>query len=226
MELLARIPERELMDTAEQAEAYDAADFAEPHDALVARFGEVFPELDTGRVLDLGCGPADVTVRLARAFPGLAVDGVDGAAEMIRLGRRRVTAAGLDGRVRLFEMRLPATAQEWAQRGRYDAVVSTSLLHHLADPLVLWDAVRDAAAPGAAVFVWELRRPASTEVAHELVDRYAAGEPAVLRVDFFNSLCAAYRPEELSTQLDAAGLDLAVDEIGDRHLVVWGRAPR
>lgn len=226
MELFARIPEPELMDTAEQAEAYDAADFAEPHDALVTCFGEVFPGFAAGRLLDLGCGPADVTVRLARALPGLAVDGVDGAAEMIRLGRRRVTAAGLDGRVRLFEMRLPAAAREWAQRGRYDAVVSTSLLHHLADPIVLWDAVREAAAPGAAIFVWDLRRPASTEAAQSIVDRYSGREPEVLQRDFYNSLCAAYTAEEIRAQLEPAGLALEVVEIGDRHLVVRGTAPR
>ena len=225
MELHRRIPEAELMDTAEQADAYAAADFGAPHDALVALFGETFPELGGGRVLDLGCGPADVTVRLAQAHPRFAVDGVDGAAAMISRGRARVAAAGLGDRIRLFEQRLPVPAVEWAQRGPYDAVVSSSLLHHLADPAVLWDTVRAAVGPGGAVFVWDLRRPVSTEAARALVDEYAAGEPEVLRVDFYNSLCAAYTAAEIRAQLESAGLVLEVVEFGDRHVAVRGSAP-
>lgn len=222
MDLRERIPEPELMDTTAQADAYAAADFDEPHDAFVALFREHFPDLRSGRVLDLGCGPADVTVRLALALPEVRVDGVDGAAAMLDRGRERVAAAAVDERVRLSLLRLPQPAREWADRGPYDAVVSTSLLHHLADPAVLWASVRAAAAPGAAVLVWELRRPGSTEAARDLVETYAGDEPDVLRADFYNSLCAAYTAEEVRTQLAAAGLGMAVDEVGDRHLAIWG----
>lgn len=222
MELRDRIPEPELMDTAEQAAAYADADFAQPHDALVAMFRERFPGLVSGRLLDLGCGPADVTVRLAQVLPGVQVDGVDGAAEMLDRGRERVAAAGLSDRVTLTRLRLPAPAQHWARQGLYDAVVSTSLLHHLADPAVLWATIDAAARPAAAVFVWELRRPASTGAARALVDAYSGGEPEVLRTDFFNSLCAAYTVAEVRAQLAGAGLRLAVEPVGDRHLVAWG----
>lgn len=225
MDLEARIPEPELMDTPEQAAAYAAADFAEAHDALVLAFRERFPAFGSGRMVDIGCGPADVTVRLARAHPHVSVDGVDGDAEMLRHGRIRVEAAGLGERVRLDEVRLPAGPAVWAARGGYDAVVSTSLLHHLADPMALWTTVRAAASPAAAVFVWELRRPPTTDAAQALVDTYAGDEPEVLRADFYNSLCAAYTEREIQDQLAAAGLDLEVEPLGDRHLLIWGRAP-
>ncbi|HEX6174620.1 MAG TPA: SAM-dependent methyltransferase, partial [Candidatus Binatia bacterium] len=61
---MERIPEPELMDEDEQARAYALADFAEPHNHFVELFRECFPdEAITGHVLDLGCGPADVTLR-------------------------------------------------------------------------------------------------------------------------------------------------------------------
>lgn len=223
MELRRRIPEPELMDTPEQAAAYAAADFEEAHSALVRTFAERFPGFAGARVLDLGCGPADVTVRLAHAYPEARVDGVDGDDEMLRLGRARITAEGLEGRVSLGEVRLPAGAEEWRRRGGYDAVVSSSLLHHLADPMVLWDSICAAAVPGASVFVWELRRPATTAAAQALVDEHAAGEPDVLRTDFYNSLCAAYTEAEIRDHLAVAGLILEVEALGDRHLIVWGR---
>ncbi|MFN8027415.1 MAG: hypothetical protein U0W40_13990 [Acidimicrobiia bacterium] len=57
-----------------------------------------------------------------------------------------------------------------------------------------------------------------------LVAQYAAGEPDVLVEDFRASLRAAYRPDEVEEQLAGAGLahNLAVEAIGDRHLVVSG----
>ena len=67
------------------------------------------------------------------------------------------------------------------------------------------------------------RRPASQADARALVERYASGEPAVLRTDFYNSLLAAYRPGEVEVQLKVAGLShLATEVISDRHLIVWG----
>lgn len=216
---MQRIPEPELMDDLEQARAYAEADFSEPHQAFVRHFRERFPDFARGAVLDLGCGPADVTMRFATAYPEAAVTGVDGAEPMLALGRERLARHGLGDRVELVRLRLPAPLEK-----RYDAIISNSLLHHLADPAVLWDSIRQAARPGACVFVMDLTRPHSIEAAERLAATYAAEAPAVLRKDFFNSLLAAYQPEEIAAQLRAAGLaHLKIGEVSDRHVAVWGR---
>jgi ubiquinone/menaquinone biosynthesis C-methylase UbiE len=220
VDLAARIPEPELMDSAEHARAYAAADFTEPHEAFVAGFRERFPGFVAGRVLDLGCGAADVTVRFARAYPDAHVVGVDGAPAMLDEGVRLVRRAGLDERVTLEQLRIP---DESLAGAGYDAVIANSLLHHLADPRVLWNTVVMCARAGAPVFVMDLRRPPSTVAAQQLVDTYAAGEPPVLRNDFYRSLCAAYTPDEVRSQLDGSGLArFRVEPIGDRHLVAYG----
>jgi hypothetical protein len=64
--MMERVLEPELMDDPEQTEAYAAADFAEENQGFVDRFAEYFPEFSSGRVLDVGCGPADIPVRFAR----------------------------------------------------------------------------------------------------------------------------------------------------------------
>jgi len=216
-----RVPEPELMDEPAQALAYACADFSAPHDAFVARFRRCFPDFGGGAVLDLGCGPADVTLRFARAYPQAQVTGVDGAEAMLALGRQAVAAAGLTQRVRLLHRRLPA---EDLGGSAYAAVISNSLLHHLADPLVLWDAVRAAAAAAVAVFVMDLLRPPSRDAAAALVDLHAGDAPEVLRRDFLNSLLAAFRPEEVRSQLAAAGLSgMRVEVASDRHLIAYGR---
>ena len=208
------------MDTAEQARAYAAADFTEPHEAFVARFRDRFPDFNGGRVLDLGCGTADVTVRFARGYTEVRVVGVDGAPAMLAEGVRLVERAGLGARVTLELVRLPDPALSGAA---YDAVISNSLLHHLADPAVLWSSIEAAARPRAPVFVMDLRRPVSTDAAQQLVDAYAADESPMLRDDFYRSLCAAYTPDEVRSHLDGAGLRrFQVEPIGDRHLIAYG----
>lgn len=220
---MERIPEPELMNEPGQALAYARADFEEPHARFVALYRERFGACPTaGWVLDLGCGPADITRRFAIAYPDCRLHGVDGAPEMLRLGRHDLQRAGLDERVELLQGYLPGAR---LPRTGYQAVISNSLLHHLAEPMALWTAVREFAAPGAPVFVMDLMRPDSRRQAETMVDAYAAGEPDVLRRDFFHSLLAAYTPGEVRTQLDAAGLDqLSVEAVSDRHLIVHGRA--
>ena len=90
-------------------------------------------------------------------------------------------------------------------------------------PAVLWRTIARYAPAGTRIYVTDLLRPPTPAAARRLVETHAAGEPAVLQRDFFNSLCAAFEPHEVRAQLHAAGLDeLAVDRLGDRHLMVYG----
>lgn len=216
-----RIPEPELMDDLAQAHAYAHADFAEPHQRFVELFRQTFPKANiAGRVLDLGCGPADVTIRFARAYPDCTIEGVDGAESMLHHGAYFVGRAGLAQRIHLVHARLPETT---LPARAYDAVISNSLLHHLHDPQVLWRVVAQHARPGAAIFVMDLARPATREQAQDFVKVYAANEPKILQRDFFNSLCAAFTPQEVTDQLARAGLNrLSVRTVSDRHLVISG----
>lgn len=217
--MLARRPEPELMDAPDQASAYAGADFEAAHGAIVDALAERLPDFPaSGHVLDLGCGPGDIAVRVARRYPGVAVDGVDGAEAMLAPGRERLRREGLAERVGLHRALLP---RDPLPRVRYDAVVSNSLLHHLHDPMVLWQAVATALAPGAPVFVADLARPVDAATVDALVAAMAT-EPAVLQHDFRASLHAAFTPDEVRTQLIEAGLGLSVEMLDDHHLIAWG----
>lgn len=216
---MERIEEPELMDEAAQAEAYALADFAAVNQGFVDAFVAAFPDLDRGRVVDLGCGPADIPIRLARRLPPIHVTGVDGAESMLAHGRARLEPEGLADRVTLVCGVLPGSVS-----GPFDAVVSNSLLHHLHRPEVLWEEIRRIGKAGAPVFVMDLMRPAAKDEAQRIVETYSADEPEVLKRDFFNSLCAAFTVEEVQGQLVAASLGhLDVRATSDRHLTVSGR---
>lgn len=219
---MERIPEAQLMDDFEQARAYALADFEEPHNQFIALFRERFPEeaMD-GVALDLGCGPGDITKRFAHAFPACRIHAIEGAESMLMFARQMIDFEMLHERVRLFKRLLPT---DKLPKEQYDAVICNSLLHHLEEPMVLWQTVNQFAKPGAAVFVMDLMRPDSLEQAEAMRRQYAANEPPVLQQDFYNSLLAAYTPEEVEGQLREAGLGhLKVEAVSDRHLLISGR---
>lgn len=217
---MERVPEPALMEEAEACEAYARADFAAAHDGFVALLRARLAGLpEEGLALDLGCGPGDVTRRFARALPGWRVVGVDGSAEMLRWAERLTRDAGLDGRIHYREA-LVGTLDVAALAP--DLVLSNSLLHHLVRPAALWDGLASLA-PGTPAFVMDLLRPSDEAGARALVERWAAGEPPVLRRDFERSLRAAYTPDEVRAQLRAAPLPgLEVETVTDRHWIAFG----
>ncbi len=247
---MKRVCEPELMDDPHQARIYAEADFASTDQAFTeavlalraAASPGVAPPLGAAaaedgppveeRILDLGCGPGNISFRLAAALPEVPLLGLDGAAAMVELAeRRRQEAPNRWPHLRFARACLPLPAgglQELpaAFAPPYSLLVSNSLLHHLHDPAVLWQAVARWAAPGALVVVRDLRRPASPEALRELVERYASSAPPVLRRDYAASLAAAFRPEEVEAQLVTAGLEsLRVEPRDDRYLEVSGRLP-
>lgn len=221
---MQRIPEPELMTGAEQVRAYAQADFREPNELFSAW---VLDRTPTGPAacVDLGCGPGDIVRGLAAARPAWSFDGIDGSEAMIEHARQE-TSAGAAHRIRFHVMRIAAGSAPPPRAGGlggYDVGLSNSLLHHLHDPADLWEVLKDWLSPGAQLFVMDLLRPDTPAAAAATVDAYAADEPEVLRRDFHHSLLAAYRPDEVAAQLAAAGLDhLRIEQVSDRHLMVWG----
>lgn len=214
-----RILEPELMDDPAQAEAYARADFAEENQGFVDRFKEYFPEFSQGRVLDLGCGPADIPIRFAKLYPACQVIGVDASVPMIRLGERAAQQAGLVDRITLRCERIDDVAGARIA----DVVISNSLLHHLPNPLQFWQKIRQLVRPGAPVLVMDLLRPESPEAAQAIVDQYAANESDILRRDFYNSLLASFTEDEIGSQLARMNLTrLLIDIPDNRHWVVGG----
>ena len=208
------------MDEAEQALAYAEADFSASNELFMDLFKILHPEPFDGTAIDLGCGPADIPLRFASAYPASRIDAVDGARAMLDLAAAAIGEKQLSTRISLHCKYLPALD---LPAKHYTAVLSNSLLHHLNDPADLWLSVGHTALPGASILVMDLLRPQDAGTGDELVGIYAQDAPEVLRTDFRNSLFAAYTLEEVRQQLAAAGLDdLDVRQVSDRHLAVSG----
>ena len=215
-----RILEPEVMDDPEQVLAYAQANFEAENQGFVDRFLELYDDVDEAHILDLGCGPGDIPLRLIRQRPACCITGIDASAPMIDWAKRMAQEAGQQDRLTFLCQKF----QDLSLDVPADAVISNSLVHHVPNPLRFWYAVKTSLKSGGPVLVMDLMRPESDEAARNLVERYASDAPARLRQDFFNSLLAAFTEDEVAAQLAELNLSrLMVDVPDDRHWVVYGR---
>jgi SAM-dependent methyltransferase len=127
------------------------------------------------RIPDIGSGPGDLAIELARRLPDASLIGVDLAEGMIDIGRRSARAAGLQARI-AFE--LADAARLPVDDGSIDVVVSSLSLHHWDQPPAVFAEVLRVLRPGGSALVYDLAAItySRTELAEILGD---AGWPPV-----------------------------------------------
>lgn len=218
--LTNRLPEPELMDLTDEADAYARADFAEVNAQFVNRLLEVIP-LESATAVDLGTGPADIPIRIATQRPGWHVTAVDASAAMLQHARQAVASRNLYTQIDIVLADAKATK---LNDHVFDVVLSNSILHHITDTAELWNEVRRLVKPDGYVFLRDLCRPATAGDAATIVATHAGMESSLLQEEFYRSLLSAYTVREVQDQLRHAGMHgLQVEQITDRHLDIYGR---
>jgi ubiquinone/menaquinone biosynthesis C-methylase UbiE len=208
-----RTLEPEVMDTFEEAAAYDAMD----HAAASAAFVDRLIALGAGgRMLDIGTGPGHIPLLcLARGIAGTIV-GVDLSRAMLAHAERHRAASPHAACVR-YQV-ADAKRLDFGDAS-FDSVFSNTILHHIPDPLPFLREANRVRRPGGAFLVRDLFRPATAARARELVDQHAKEASPHQRELFFASFLAALTPDELQTMAAEAGLagaEVVVDS--DRHM--------
>lgn len=217
---MQRMPEPEIMDGIRQAEAYANADFTDSNMLFIDLFKSVFPNLTSGSVLDLGCGPANIPIELCKEIPDLKITAVDGSPTMVRIAKDAVWRAGLSQRIEVIEAYLPSPSCIY---GEYDAIISKDNLHHLNDPMAFWTDVICSRGCLSKLLIMDLVRPETDMQTEEIVNVSSSNCPRILRDDLLSSLRAAYTLKEISMQLSRVGFyQLQTRRIGSRHFATWG----
>lgn len=203
------------MDTTEDAEEYDAMDFAASDTQFAEAAEALLGEARGGRALDIGTGTAKIPVLLLARRPDLQVLAVDMADQMLRVAARNLAAAGLDKACSLARMDAKALDVPPAS---FDLVMSNSLAHHVPEPLGFFREIARVARPEGAILVRDLIRPESEEEAWATVNRVAPNDSKRQKQLFFDSLCAALTLDEVSAMVAEAGIEGArVTQSSDRH---------
>ncbi len=229
---MKRLPEPELMQNPLQVQAYSEADFSNSDALLIRRIEEYLlvkgKQIDSkSLIIDLGCGPGNITELLSRSWPSVRVFGIDGSGPMLAEARNRKDRRKSFNDLRnvsYFCWNLLSIADGTINfKGTGDLIVSNSLLHHFHDPSQFWKALKSMSSKGSITFHRDLRRPSSMDEAKALQKMYLPDSPEVLINDYLASLQAAFTVEEVKTQLHIEGLDhLSVYEVEDRYLEVVG----
>jgi ubiquinone/menaquinone biosynthesis C-methylase UbiE len=126
-----------------------------PYTERLLRLAGIEPGM---RVLDVGCGAGDVTMRLAELVgPSGSVTGVDREAEPLALAARRAESAGLSS-IRFRQ----AAVEDFTTAETFDAVVGRYVVIHQADPVGFLRAAGRHVAPGGILAFHEMNvaRPA------------------------------------------------------------------
>ncbi len=205
---LPRVPEPEVMDDSGEVEAYSSAAAQSHLDAIDDTFVEHAVRLLTGRergrALDIGTGPGQIVIKLARRLTRWKFVGVDRSPGMIAQANANLASAGgeVAGRV---EFQVADGNSLPFPESSFDFVFCNSVLHHLAEPEKLLTEMARLVKHDGAILLRDLRRPG--RFAYPLHVRWHgrnySGE--MLRL-FRDSVRAAYTPAELQRLLDSSRL--------------------
>jgi len=205
---LPRVPEPEVMEDSAEVEAYSYSAAQAHLDAIDDTFVEHAMRLiagrERGRSLDIGTGPGQIVVKLARKLTLWKFVGVDRSLGMIAQANANLAAAGggLAGRVE-FQV-ADGNSLPFPEKS-FDFVMCNSVLHHFAEPEKLFAEMARLARPAAAILLRDLRRPGRLAYPWRVWrnGRHYSGE--MLRL-YRASVRAAYTAEELQQMLDASPL--------------------
>jgi len=146
-----------------------ASERRRPFDDLIARIDVEHPR----PVVDLGCGPGDLTASLARRWASAEVVGVDSSPQMLERAQAEASADDVAGRLS-FEL---GDLQDWrpAEPGSVDVIVTNAALQWVPGHLDLLPALVEALSPGGLL---ALQVPGNFDAPSHVLMREVAAEPA------------------------------------------------
>lgn len=154
-------------------------------------------------MIDLGCGPGDLTEEMTLIHPDTKIVGIDNSAEMIALTRNHDNIT--------FEQQSITDVTQ-----HYDRVISSLTLHHFHNPLQFWESIKRISPRD--VFILDFIRPDTEEELQEIVKFKEPYLDDIFRLDFENSLRACFTVEEIENQLVTCGLFFPVHKVDQYHL--------
>lgn len=228
--MLTRTLEPEVMESAEEAREYDGMDHSVVNEAFVEDFIAAVREHGLGdklrdgvnplKVIDCGTGTALIPIVLGRRPVFSHVTAVDLSEEMLKIARQNVYGSGLQFSIALKRADCKSLPFDEAS---FDAAMSNSILHHLAEPIQAVAEMLRVLRPGGLLFVRDLMRPDSAQHVGELVETYAGHETARQKALFRDSLHAALTLDEVRQMLGDLGLPPElVRQSSDRHWTIAG----
>jgi len=229
---MERVPEPELMEEKEQVISYDEADFSEGEVNLIKQINHYLlrKDISLGKkdlIVDLGCGPGNISEKLAIKWPNTEVVGIDGSKEMILRAEHNKNISKnkkkLKNLIYICSDIRDIKSYNFLLKKRISLLVSNSLIHHITNLEDFFNIIRSLSSKVTINFHKDLKRPFNEKTALELKAKCSTKYNEILTNDYYASLKASYTFKELKNfTLENDLSSLEVFEDSDKYLIVYG----
>ena len=225
-----RKAEPELMNTKNQVDSYSEADFSEGEIKFIQFIKDYLKKnnislSNNDLIVDLGCGPGNMSEKLSMEWPNLTILGVDGSKEMIYKAnsRKDLQEKSLNNLNYLCEDIKNIKLADISDTKHINLLVSNSLIHHLTHIDDFFECIISLSSKSTLNFHKDLIRPINEKAALELKAECASKYNQILTSDYYASLLASYREDELRKSILEKNLNhLDVMEENDKYLILYG----
>ena len=230
---MERTVEPELMEREDQVISYAKADFSEGENNLINQINHYLIKNniylnEKDLIVDLGCGPGNISEKLSIKWPKTNVVGIDGSQEMIRMAE--LNKKNSSNRRRFKNLRYICAdikslkSSEISFEKNISLLVSNSLIHHITYLDDFFNCIERLSSDLTINFHKDLKRPNDEKTALYLKEKCGEIYNMVLTNDYYASLKASYTSKELKDFIFENKLSsLEVFEEGDKYLVIYGK---
>jgi len=230
---MKREPEPELMNKKSQVKAYTAADFSLGEINLI-KFISNYLEINNinlstnDLIVDLGCGPGNISEKLSDRWPNVNVLGIDGSNEMIREAESKKFKNKIINKYKNLNYVCAdireISSHEIISKREITLLVSNSFLHHIINIENFFEFIINLSDKETINFHKDLIRPKDEDTALKLKAKCAQKYSSILTNDYYASLKAAYRINEVQEKILEYNLDsMNVIEESKEYLIVYGK---
>ena len=230
---MERTVEPELMESENQVSSYAMADFSEGENNFINQINYYLIKNNINLnkqelIVDLGCGPGNISEKLSLKWPNATVVGIDGSKEMIRiaeLNKNKSSNRNLLKNLRYICADIKnIKVSEINLKKNITLLVSNSLIHHITYLGDFFNCIERLSSNQTINFHKDLKRPDNEKLALELKEKCSEKYNEILTNDYYASLKASYNLKELKTFIFENKLfSLEVFEEGDQYLVIYGK---
>ena len=216
----------------EQVISYDEADFSEGEVNLINQIDHYLlrKNISLGEkdlIVDLGCGPGNISEKLAIKWPNTEVIGIDGSKEMILRAEYNKNISNNQKKLKnllyICSDIKDIKSDNFLFNKEISLLVSNSLIHHITYIEDFFNTIKSLSSNSTVNFHKDLKRPLDEKSALELKAQCSKIYNETLTNDYYASLKASYTFKELKKfTLENNLSSLEVFEDGDKYLIVYG----
>jgi ubiquinone/menaquinone biosynthesis C-methylase UbiE len=117
-----------------------------------------------GTLLEVGPGPASVSIEIAKRITRVNIVGLDISTTMVVIGRQKIAKAGFSKRITLLQGNAIAMPFEDA---KFDFIISSGSLHLWNKPIKVFEEIYRVLKPGQLALIYDVRKDTPKEKVDE-----------------------------------------------------------